>query len=407
MGYNKFNKKRAFTLVELLVVIAIIGILIALLLPAVQAAREAARRMQCSNNLKQLALAMQNYHDVHSALPFTGLTPSNNGSECRYDYPRIHSVVALMPFFEQTAIAEALLTFPTGSEYSVAGFSKTYVDSSGTPTKMDLFHALTEQVATLACPSDPAPRMVKDAIASETNSSLPFVSYRNYCYCTGDFPDAGYYPYRGDSNSSDFFLYNDNTRSAMVSYGKNYKSLASVLDGTSNTILWGELTRGVFESTYIKTAASYGKIIGALESPYSTDLVSACLDSSLLSGDGKYWTCDTKVLISGVRAYDSITSYATFSTILPPNSPYCIGGSMGTNGKLNGELIRVLSSITSYHTGGANVARYDGSVSFISNTINAVTPGLSQAPQVRRQGPSEFGIWGAMGTANGGETIML
>lgn len=90
------NTRRGFTLVELLVVIAIIGILIALLLPAVQAAREAARRSQCSNQLKQWGLAMHNYHDVRGALPF-GMTNA----------PRHTWVISVMPFAEQTAISNA------------------------------------------------------------------------------------------------------------------------------------------------------------------------------------------------------------------------------------------------------------------------------------------------------------
>src|SRR6266404_5078050 len=94
------RRARGFKLVELLVVIAIIGILIALLLPAVQAAREAARRSQCSNNLRQLGIACHNYHDTYSTLPWnqdasdqTAITPTKRGS--------FSWIVAALPFMEQ------------------------------------------------------------------------------------------------------------------------------------------------------------------------------------------------------------------------------------------------------------------------------------------------------------------
>src|SRR6056297_1076372 len=92
-----FSPRRGFTLVELLVVIAIIGILVALLLPAVQAAREAARRMQCGNNLKQMALAMHNYHDTHKAFPFSYMIDPSNLNVQSWG-------TRLLPFIEQSAI---------------------------------------------------------------------------------------------------------------------------------------------------------------------------------------------------------------------------------------------------------------------------------------------------------------
>jgi prepilin-type N-terminal cleavage/methylation domain-containing protein len=90
-------RNSAFTLVELLVVIAIIGILVGLLLPAVQAAREAARRMQCSNNLKQTGLALHNYHDAYKKFPYLRGGRNNPSNRCG-DY---HGIVSMLPFFEQ------------------------------------------------------------------------------------------------------------------------------------------------------------------------------------------------------------------------------------------------------------------------------------------------------------------
>ena len=106
---------RGFTLVELLVVIAIIGILIALLLPAVQAAREAARRLQCTNHLKQYGLALLNHHDVYGRFPvgYTSEQPGSNGNIWVYNDPSWpHMTVHLFPFFEQADLYDLLTVQP-------------------------------------------------------------------------------------------------------------------------------------------------------------------------------------------------------------------------------------------------------------------------------------------------------
>jgi prepilin-type N-terminal cleavage/methylation domain-containing protein/prepilin-type processing-associated H-X9-DG protein len=110
---------RAFTLVELLVVIAIIGVLVALLLPAVQAAREAARRMSCANNLKNIGLAMQNYHDTYQAFPIgvSNTTAGNgNGANGNWTWPaRILPYLEQGPLFDQLGVGNGNVPLPTAA----------------------------------------------------------------------------------------------------------------------------------------------------------------------------------------------------------------------------------------------------------------------------------------------------
>src|SRR5688572_12271394 len=105
MKVSVLRRRSAFTLVELLVVIAIIGILVALLLPAVQAAREAARRMSCQNNLKQLGLAVHNYHDTFKSMP---INYSNNNFSQAAGARYASWIAVTLPFFEARNLADQI-----------------------------------------------------------------------------------------------------------------------------------------------------------------------------------------------------------------------------------------------------------------------------------------------------------
>src|SRR5262245_53153900 len=159
-------KRSAFTLVELLVVIAIIGVLVALLLPAVQAAREAARRMQCSNHLKQIGLGLQNYHDTFNSLPFgararfvqtSGTIPTGqNWGPSWY--------VGILPFCEQKPLSDlieaASLTTPNLTDLTRA-------------TSRVAFNVNNQKIAWMLCPSSPLPQT--EILQNNTNSNITAV----------------------------------------------------------------------------------------------------------------------------------------------------------------------------------------------------------------------------------------
>jgi prepilin-type N-terminal cleavage/methylation domain-containing protein/prepilin-type processing-associated H-X9-DG protein len=234
---------RGFTLIELLVVIAIIAILIALLLPAVQQAREAARRSQCKNNLKQIGLAMHNYHDTHNIFPpgisshKAGCAQNSSGdyyldsSSPQIAYGSWSWQAVLMPMLEQSAL------------YNLVGVGtqeahEALLTAAGR-------RALETSVPSLSCPSDDGPLMTYSGKRpQDTNRVLRNVAKSNYvashhhqiCVCnntSGPISTTDLINYAGQAPFSGMFAHNNGVH------------MRDVLDGSSNTLLAGERAWGI------------------------------------------------------------------------------------------------------------------------------------------------------------------
>lgn len=384
-----------FTLVELLVVIAIIGILIALLLPAVQAAREAARRMECTNNIKQLSLAFQTFHDVHGRFPAGGYDPywrrftQASSPTVALGNTELYSfLVVLLPYFEQAMVYDNV-TSALSQISQTAGYSTVFHPGNGNslggtnstpPTGLNnpLYGC---RLTPLKCPSDGF------ADNFNVNAGAP-----------GDFARTSYHGCWGDARC----MWNTGNvmRGVLTRADIMTQTMSTVLDGTSNTIAISESLSG--NATGNEQRLAKIGTIGDTTFATATGTPNICKDfrgaNNLIAATAaRVW--DRK----GTRWAHSGIGYTGFLTILPPNSPSCYNESSATDTYCCER--EGYTSASSNHSGGVNAGLLDGSVRFISETINCGD--LTILSPVNKQGTSDYGVWGALGSISGSETVSL
>ena len=314
------RNRRAFTLIELLVVIAVIGVLIALLLPAVQAAREAARRAQCSNNLKQIGIGLHNYHAAWNGFPvgfFTTKNPAPDSSVAQY---RWSALAQLMPMLEQANLSNALnFSFPIATKpTSSSALFWPYTAPNTT--------AMGATVAIFLCPSDGAPA---PAVGSGPT---------NYAFCSGDGSNGG-----DATGAPGVFILGPSIR------------VADILDGTSQTAAASEHTVGI-AGPYSQTTST------PLPSPISRAMArvsSAPLSDASCAQAGAGW-----LLNRGSSWWDGNYQNALYNHYLSPNSSRTDCIIYHNPG---------WTAARSNHPGGVNLLFCDGHISFVKATVNPPT----------------------------------
>jgi prepilin-type N-terminal cleavage/methylation domain-containing protein len=301
--------RRAFTLIELLVVIAIIAILIALLLPAVQQAREAARRTQCKNNMKQLGLSLHNYHDVFNMFPFgTSAGALKN----------VTGLVMLLPYFDQAPLYNSLnMQLPMGK----------WNNNSGTPLAVlppaqNLLAARTK-LAALLCPSDDG-RAYQSDDPTYYGCDTANISYKTtYGFSVTQNPGVAY------ATS----LWSNESQQARGMFGpESNTNMRDIKDGTSNTVAMSETTLNVY------------------------------------NGIGQTWSCVGHV--SGASVYFAYAGTGNGKLNDWKTPPAWL--TWATDQNIPGTSIS-WANPASTHTGGLHVLMGDGTVRFLSENISYVT----------------------------------
>ncbi|WP_262023243.1 DUF1559 domain-containing protein [Blastopirellula sp. J2-11] len=321
------NRNRAFTLVELLVVIAIIGVLIALLLPAVQQAREAARRMECSNNLKQQGLGLHNFHDTFGRFPpgtSNNLAPFGTATVSRWGTSWMGY---LLPFVELGNIFDAA-QLTTDIHYNAASIKSAVGVDAGSPT-LSIYSCASSSMAEVA-------------------NENPFTMAPDYAAIAGAAGGFGGVTVGTEYTSSS---YGTHATNGLLHYNSQ-ETFSTVTDGTSNTMAVGEV------GDYVYT--------GTASSPVRSDFRPGVNYGFLMGVIGN--DDNTTVLPSGSNGRPSNTTTLRYQINPGKNQFFSTSCSDGVCTSVGGN-----HPLTSAHPGGVLVLLVDGSVRFIAETISTTT----------------------------------
>ncbi|MHB8898524.1 MAG: DUF1559 domain-containing protein [Thermoguttaceae bacterium] len=356
--------RRGFTLVEILVVITIIAILIALLLPAVQQARETARKSKCQNQLKQIGLALHNYHEAHNGFPY-GRGGTFGPTRILSNRETMSGLVGILPYLEETALYEAISNrYENKDGYVFAPWGKHPDEYAGDP-----YYPLWDlPVPAFLCPSDPGTQKDQD-----------------------DYGRCNYVMSRGDT-----IMRNDLVPQPRGMFGfMTFSSFEDVQDGTSNTIMICERRIGTNDNyTIVQSgiARNRGTIGGTGIADEPKGDPSRCALTEGMYNQLLYDIVPRP--LSGQRWCDGRPVFTGFTTVLGPNAPSCISD-------LDWWYWGIFTP-SSYHPGGVNGLMVDASVRFVTDTIDT---GDITLPEVV-SGPSPYGVWGALGSRSGAELLM-
>ena len=361
------GRARGFTLIELLVVIAIIAVLIALLLPAVQSVREAARRIQCTNNIKQLGLALANFETSNGGyIPGFGpaFDPTTTpGSTCG---SRPNVFAQILPFLEGGATYNAFNFHWCLSAYG-----------PGAPNDT----AESQLISAFVCPSDGQTARLSDDGYTNYVASLGGTAAQEVgsaSYQESNTGRLGIFNVTIDTSQAQYLNAPTNTQPNFPNYLRALPvTVASVTDGTSNTAAFSETKR-----SYCTTTSTVNGLTGGIPT-------NDPLQAYVITGGNNYTPTQctygvagyyTRIVYRGQEYYRNLPYTGYYNHTMTPNTTWWDCGIYG------GNFTTAHIAARSYHPGGVNTGFVDGSVHFVKNTINNVA-------------------WLAIGTRAGGEVL--